>query len=53
MSDPHASVLPIGTTKGNEMTLTNYINTLSARTDLTADEAVALVLAAVNDKAYI
>ena len=35
------------------MTLTNYINEVQKRTDLTADEAIALVLAAANDKAYI
>ena len=40
------------------MTLTNYIATINRMVgtgayDLTVDEAVALVLAAVNDKAYI
>lgn len=54
MSDPCASVLPIGTTKGNEMTTYQALAILARETrTLTDDEAQALIIAALTDKAFI
>ena len=35
------------------MTLTNYIKSLQARTDLTIEDAQALIASALSDRAYL